>query len=135
MACTPGARGHRGSATARTEKAAPMDAGWRVTGAPRWRKSVCLRHRAGGSGTHRAFPPMSDTPPDRLALDPRSPYHDIEAINRGVGVRFNGEERDNVEEYCVSEGWIRVQVGRARDRRGNPMTIKIKGQVEPYYLT
>lgn len=78
---------------------------------------------------------MSDTPPDRLALDPRSPYYDIEAINRGVGVRFNGEERDNVEEYCVSEGWIRVQVGRARDRRGNPMTIKIKGQVEPYYLT
>lgn len=77
---------------------------------------------------------MSDTPPDRLALDPRSPYHDIEAINRGVGVRFNGEERDNVEEYSVSEGWIRVQVGRSRDRRGNPMTIKIKGVVEPYYL-
>src|SRR5690606_6641946 len=71
--------------------------------------------RAGGSGTHDGFRKMTDTPPDRLALDPRSPYYDAEALNRGVGVRFNGEERDNVEEYSVSEGWIRVQVGRSRD--------------------
>ncbi|GHE36325.1 DUF3297 family protein [Vulcaniibacterium thermophilum] len=76
---------------------------------------------------------MSDTPPDRLAVDPRSPFHDADALARGVGVRFNGEERHNVEEYCVSEGWIRVQVGRALDRRGNPMTMKIKGKVEPYF--
>lgn len=76
---------------------------------------------------------MSDTPPDRLAVDPRSPFHDADALARGVGVRFNGEERHNVEEYCVSEGWIRVQVGRALDRRGNPMTMKIKGRVEPYF--
>lgn len=76
---------------------------------------------------------MSDTPPDRLAVDPRSPFHDAGALARGVGVRFNGEERHNVEEYCVSEGWIRVQVGRALDRRGNPMTMKIKGRVEPYF--
>ena len=76
---------------------------------------------------------MSDTPPDRLAVDPRSPFHDADALARGGGVRFNGEERHNVEEYCVSEGWIRVQVGRALDRRGNPMTMKIKGRVEPYF--
>lgn len=77
---------------------------------------------------------MSDTPPDRLALDPRSRFYDQGVLDRGVGVRFNGEERDNVEEYSVSEGWIRVQVGRSRDRRGNPMTLKIKGVVEPYFL-
>src|SRR5690606_26309110 len=82
----------------------------------------------------RNFPTMTDTPPARLALDPRSPYYAAAMLDRGVGVRFNGQERDNVEEYSVSEGWIRVQVGRSRDRRGNPMTIKVKGTVEPYFL-
>ncbi|QNH14247.1 DUF3297 family protein [Xanthomonas sp. SI] len=77
---------------------------------------------------------MSDTPPDHLAISPQSPFHDAEALARGVGIRFNGVERDNVEEYSLSEGWIRVQVGKARDRRGNPMTMKIKGAVEAYYL-
>ncbi|MDL5367693.1 DUF3297 family protein [Xanthomonas sp. NCPPB 2654] len=77
---------------------------------------------------------MSDTPPDHLAISPQSPFHDAEALARGVGIRFNGVERDNVEEYSVSEGWIRVQVGKARDRRGNPMTMKINGQVEAYFL-
>lgn len=77
---------------------------------------------------------MSDTPPDRLAMDPASPFHDQAVLDRGVGVRFNGQERDNVEEYSVSEGWIRVQVGRSRDRRGNPMTIKVRGTVEPYFI-
>ena len=77
---------------------------------------------------------MTDTPPDRLSNDPRSPHHDDAAMQRGVGIRFNGQERDNVEEYSVSEGWIRVQVGRSRDRRGNPMTIKVKGTVEPYFI-
>jgi hypothetical protein len=77
---------------------------------------------------------MSDTPPDHLAISPQSPFHDAEALARGVGIRFNGVERDNVEEYSLSEGWIRVQVGKARDRRGNPMTMKIKGTVEAYYL-
>lgn len=77
---------------------------------------------------------MSDTPPDHLAVNPRSPFHDAAALERGVGVRFNGIERDDVEEYSVSEGWIRVQAGKARDRRGNPMTLKIKGTVEPYFL-
>jgi len=77
---------------------------------------------------------MSDTPPDRLAVNPTSPFHDPAALERGVGVRFNGIERDDVEEYSVSEGWIRVQAGKARDRRGNPMTLKIPGSVEPYFL-
>ena len=78
---------------------------------------------------------MSDTPPDRLAMNPKSPFHDADLLARGVGIRFNGVERTNVDEYCVSEGWIKVAVGRALDRRGNPMTMKVKGQVEPYYLT
>ena len=77
---------------------------------------------------------MSDTPPDRLAVNPTSPFHDPAALERGVGVRFNGIERDDVEEYSVSEGWIRVQAAKARDRRGNPMTLKITGSVEPYFL-
>ena len=76
---------------------------------------------------------MSDTPPDHLAIDPSSRFHDEAAINRGVGVRFNGVERDNVEEYSISEGWIRVQVGKSKDRRGHPMTIKVKGEVVAYY--
>ena len=77
---------------------------------------------------------MSDTPPDRLAVNPTSPFHDAAILERGIGVRFNGIERDDVEEYSVSEGWIRVQAGKARDRRGNPMTLKINGTVEPYFL-
>ena len=78
---------------------------------------------------------MTDLPhdlPDHLSLDPRSPYFDQELLSRGVGIRFNGQEKTNVEEYCVSEGWIRVAAGRSRDRFGNPMTIKLKGTVEPY---
>lgn len=73
------------------------------------------------------------TPPDRLANDPRSKFHDESLLERGIGILFNGQERTNVEEYCVSEGWIRVAAGRALDRRGQPMTMKIKGKVEPYF--
>jgi len=75
---------------------------------------------------------MSEILPDHLSLDPRSPFYDEELLRRGVGIRFNGQEKTNVEEYCVSEGWIRVMAGRSRDRHGNPMTIKLKGVVEPY---
>ena len=70
--------------------------------------------------------------PDRLSLDPRSPHYDEAVLSKGVGIRFNGNEKTNVEEYCVSEGWIRIAAGRSRDRFGNPMTIKLKGKVEPY---
>ena len=76
---------------------------------------------------------MTDTPPDRLAVDENSRYHDAAALERGVGIRFNGVERNNVEEYCVSEGWIRVPVGKSKDRRGNPMTLKVKGEVVAYF--
>ena len=77
---------------------------------------------------------MSDTPPDRLAMDPRSKFHDAAVIERGVGIRFKGEEKTNVEEYCVSEGWVRLPFGKSLDRRGNAMTIKVSGEVVPYFL-
>ncbi len=70
--------------------------------------------------------------PDRLSVDPNSPYHNAELLARGVGIRFKGVEKTNVEEYCVSEGWVRVAVGKAVDRRGQPLTIKLQGTVEPY---
>ncbi|MCJ8191623.1 DUF3297 family protein [Sphingomicrobium aestuariivivum] len=70
--------------------------------------------------------------PDRLSMDPKSPYFDGELLAKGIGIRFNGQEKVNVEEYCLSEGWIRIAAGKSRDRHGNPMTIKLKGKVEPY---
>ena len=76
---------------------------------------------------------MTDTLPDRLSQNPKSPYYNKELLERGIGIRFNGVERDNVEEYCISEGWVRVPVGKSKDRRGNPMTMKIKGTVEAWY--
>jgi hypothetical protein len=87
-------------------------------------------HAADGSAKVRS--PMTDTMPDRLATDPKSPHHNAALLERGVGIRFNGVEKINVLEYCVSEGWIRVAVGTTVDRAGNPMTIKLKGKVEPY---
>ena len=75
---------------------------------------------------------MSDLP-DRLSTDPRSPYYDAQVLSRDVGIRFKGVEKTNVEEYCVSEGWVRVAVGSSKDRDGNPVTMKLTGPVEPYY--
>ena len=77
---------------------------------------------------------MSDTPPDRLCTNPRSPFYDEALLERGIGVRFNGTERTNVEEYCISEGWVRLPVGKSLDRRGNAMTMKAKGKVEVWFL-
>lgn len=76
---------------------------------------------------------MTDTLPDRLSVNPDSPYHDPEVLSREVGIRFKGVEKTNVEEYCVSEGWIKVTAGNAKDRFGRPMTITLKGPVEPYF--
>jgi len=70
--------------------------------------------------------------PDRLSTDPSSPWYDEDLLSRGVGIKFKGVEKTNVEEYCVSEGWIRVSVGTARDRKGRPLTLKLQGPVEPY---
>ena len=76
---------------------------------------------------------MSDTPPDRLSANPKSPFHDAALLERGVGVLFNGTDRTNVEEYCVSEGWVRLAVGKTVDRHGSPMTIKYSGTVVVYF--
>lgn len=75
---------------------------------------------------------MTDTLPDRLSTDPASPFFNEELLARGVGIRFRGQEKTNVEEYCVSEGWVRVSVGKAVDRRGKPLTMRLTGPVEPY---
>ena len=76
---------------------------------------------------------MSDTPPDRLSVDPDSPFHDADILARGVGIKFKGVEKTNVDEYCVSEGWVRLTVGTTVNRHGKPMTVKLQGEVEPYF--
>lgn len=76
---------------------------------------------------------MTDAPlPDRLSVDPASPFYDGELLARGIGVRFKGEEKTNVEEYCVSEGWVRLALGNRVDRKGKALTVKLQGPVEPY---
>jgi hypothetical protein len=87
-------------------------------------RSTCLNPKAAA---------MSDTLPDRLSADPASPFHDAALLERGIGVRFKGQDKNNVEEYCVSEGWVRLSVGNTRDRKGRPLTVKLKGPVEPYF--
>lgn len=74
-----------------------------------------------------------DALPDRLSVDPASRYYDEKLLARNIGIRFNGAERTNVEEYCISEGWIRASVGKTLDRKGRPLTITLKGKVEPYF--
>ncbi len=76
---------------------------------------------------------MTEQLPDRLSTDQSSPFFNGEILQREVGIRFNGVEKTNVEEYCISEGWVRLVAGNAKDRRGNPMTVKLKGTVEAYY--
>ncbi|MEO7386657.1 MAG: DUF3297 family protein [Gammaproteobacteria bacterium] len=75
---------------------------------------------------------MTEILPDRLSTDPRSPFYDEALLARGIGIRFNGKERHDVEEYCIGEGWIRVTMGKALDRRGQPLTVKRTGTVEPF---
>ena len=77
---------------------------------------------------------MTDVPPDRLSVDPSSPFYNEATLARGIGVRFRGVERRDVEEYSVSEGWIRAAAGKALDRRGQPLVIKMTGAVEPHFL-
>jgi hypothetical protein len=90
-----------------------------------------LASRAGAAKGRR----MTDTLPDRLSINPKSPWFNQDVLARGVGIRFKGVEKRNVEEYCISEGWIRVAVGKTLDRKGNPLTIKLSGEVEPYFET
>jgi hypothetical protein len=77
--------------------------------------------------------PATDVPPDRLSINPRSEHFDADKLQRGIGIRFKGVQRHNVDEYCISEGWVRVQAGRTMDRKGNPLTIKLTGPVEAWY--
>ena len=74
-----------------------------------------------------------DIPPDRLAINPRSDWFDADKLRRGIGIRFKGTVRHNVDEYCISEGWVRVQAGRTMDRRGQPLLLKLTGPVEAWY--
>lgn len=76
---------------------------------------------------------ITDTPPDRLAASPRSAFYNGDLLERGVGIIFDDVERTNVDEYCVSEGWVKVAAGKSKDRFGMPLTIKLKGKVEPYF--
>ncbi len=80
---------------------------------------------------------MSDetnqTPPDRLSVNPKSPYFDTGTLERGIGIRFKDRVRTDVEEYCISEGWIRVQAGKTMDRNGQPLTLKLSGPVEAWF--
>jgi hypothetical protein len=76
---------------------------------------------------------VTDSLPDRLSTDPSSRYYDEKLLARNIGIRINGVERTNVEEYCISEGWIRVAIGRTVDRRGRPLTVTFKGTIEPFF--
>lgn len=77
--------------------------------------------------------PATPALPDRLSTDPRSPHHVAAVFERDVGIHFNGKELTNVEEYCISEGWVKVAAEKTRDRKGNPLLIKLKGKVEAFY--
>lgn len=76
---------------------------------------------------------MTDAFPDRLSVNPKSPYYDEDLLRRDVGIKFNGADKTNVEEYCISEGWIKIAMGKSLDRHGNPLTMKLTGTVEPYF--
>ncbi len=77
--------------------------------------------------------PTSDTPPDHLSVNPKSEFFNVDVLKRGVGIRFKGVVRTNIEEYSISEGWVRVQAGKSMDRKGNPLTLKLIGPVEAWY--
>ena len=78
-------------------------------------------------------PPAQPQLPDRLSVDPRSPHHVASVFEHDIGIRFNGRDRADVEEYCISEGWIKVPAGKAVNRKGQPMTLQLKGKVEAFY--
>ena len=83
--------------------------------------------------TPETKPSAADVPPDHLSVNPRSDHFDAEILQRGVGIKFKDRERRDIEEYCISEGWVRVQTGKTVDRKGNPLTIKLSGPVEAWF--
>ena len=78
-------------------------------------------------------PPGIEALPDRLSVDPKSPHYHAQVFERNIGIRFRGKERHDVEEYCISEGWIKVAAGKTVGRHGRPMLITLKGVVEAFY--
>ena len=78
-------------------------------------------------------PSAPDVPPDHLAINPRSPHYGGDLLTRGIGINFRGVRKHNIEEYCVSEGWVKVQAGKTMDRKGNPLLIKLNGEVEAWF--
>jgi hypothetical protein len=97
-----------------------------------------LLDNAGLARTHLRTPIMTEAAPrpplpDRLNVDPTSPHHVAAVFEHDIGIRFNDKERSDVEEYCISEGWIKVPAGKTVDRRGRPVLIKLKGRVEAFY--
>ncbi len=85
--------------------------------------------------TTPAQEPTTDAMPDRLSVDPKSPFFNEEVFKRDIGIRFNGVEKNNVEEYCISEGWVRIPASKTLDRKGQPLLMKFKGKVEAYFKT
>ncbi len=83
--------------------------------------------------TDKTDTPKSDTPPDRLSIHPHSEHFNEDVLMRGIGIRFKGEKRTTVEEYCISEGWIKVQAGKSLDRKGRPLLLTLKGPLEVFY--
>jgi hypothetical protein len=95
---------------------------------------ACLAARTGKEKENSMNEPAALPPlPDRLSTDPRSPYHVAPVLEHDIGIRFNDKERSDVEEYCISEGWVKVAAGKTLDRRGQPLLIKLKGKVEAFY--
>ena len=80
-----------------------------------------------------AAPSATDVPPDHLSVNPRSPHFEQEVLRRGVGIRFKGRERTDIEEYSISEGWVKVQAGKTVDRKGQPLLLKLSGEVEAWF--
>lgn len=102
-----------------------------AAGAPPMRENDAMTD-ATATNAHSAQPGRPDLP-DHLSVDPRSPHHVAAIFEHDIGIRFNGKERHDVEEYCISEGWVKVPAGKTVDRKGKPLLIKIKGAVEAFY--
>ena len=71
--------------------------------------------------------------PDQLSINPRSKFYNKDVFEYEIGVKLNGKERFDVEEYCISEGWIKIAAPKALDRRGQPLLMKVKGTVDVFY--
>jgi hypothetical protein len=106
----------------------------RACGKPQWPWACAVKH---GTFFEKSIAMSEASPrpelPDHLSIDPRSPHHVAAVFEQEIGIRFNDKERYDVEEYCISEGWVRVPAGKALDRKGKPLLIKIKGRVEAFY--